>query len=230
MGTLRLDMATGKISFGKWLLQARKDADLTQQQLSDCVGLKDKSYIGLLENETPHPKTNLPRIPSVEVIKALAECVNKEPLDAFKVLLDKDVVDVTSSRKGRDGSVERLIGIYKKLAGGKRQQLIEFAEFLSKEEVAASPQSAQDGLQESGPGQPSPATVNLNPVQISESDDNSPRAKPPVTDSPKPPERQYRRGAMGGLGTKNVREIKSDLDEADEVATKPKRKGSARKP
>jgi transcriptional regulator with XRE-family HTH domain len=86
VGTLRVDieMEIPK-SFGDWLLAARTTAGLTQQALADCAGLKDKSYIGLLENETPHAKSGQPRVPSIEVIKKLASCVNGDELLALQL-------------------------------------------------------------------------------------------------------------------------------------------------
>lgn len=73
------------MGLGAWLKAARVSAKMTQQEVADCIGLKDKSYIGLVENETPHHGTGLPRRPSIDVIKKWASCVGKDEAEALHI-------------------------------------------------------------------------------------------------------------------------------------------------
>jgi transcriptional regulator with XRE-family HTH domain len=69
-------------TFGEWLLTARKQAGLTQEQLAQKAGIS-KPYVGTLENARPHTTTGATPQPDREKVVALAKALNKSEDDAL---------------------------------------------------------------------------------------------------------------------------------------------------
>lgn len=65
-----------KNTFGKWLQENRKDAQLSMQDLADKVGLS-KQYISILERGEPHTLTGKPVTPQKKFVDALAKALNR---------------------------------------------------------------------------------------------------------------------------------------------------------
>jgi HTH-type transcriptional regulator, competence development regulator len=62
------------MSFGKWLLDARKKAGLTQEQLAERSGLSP-SYISALERQEPNTRAGEPRMPRPETVNRIAKAL-----------------------------------------------------------------------------------------------------------------------------------------------------------
>lgn len=65
---------TFRMSFGKWLVQARERAGLTQRELAQRAGIST-TYVSGLEREEPSARDGSPRRPRVEKIDALARAL-----------------------------------------------------------------------------------------------------------------------------------------------------------
>jgi transcriptional regulator with XRE-family HTH domain len=63
------------MSFGKWLLETRKKAGLTQEQLAERSGLSP-SYISALERQEPNTRAGEPRMPRPESVNRIARALN----------------------------------------------------------------------------------------------------------------------------------------------------------
>jgi transcriptional regulator with XRE-family HTH domain len=70
-------------SFGKWLLSARKAADMTQAEVAQKAGLS-KAYIGHLENSRRHTTTGAELSPSRDKVVSLARAVGGSVNDALE--------------------------------------------------------------------------------------------------------------------------------------------------
>lgn len=61
-------------TFGEWLLERRREARLSQDELAARAGVS-KSYISTLERNAPHPTTGAPPQPTTETVDSLAEAL-----------------------------------------------------------------------------------------------------------------------------------------------------------
>lgn len=69
-------------TFGKWLLDNRKAARLTQGELAKRAGIST-SYVSTLEREEPHHITNAPPQPAINVVESIAQSLGVEIDDAL---------------------------------------------------------------------------------------------------------------------------------------------------
>lgn len=71
-------------SFGKWLLEKRKAAKLTQGQLAQKSGIST-SYVSTLEREQKHTVTNVTPQPAADVVESIARALGV-PVDEARLL------------------------------------------------------------------------------------------------------------------------------------------------
>lgn len=74
---------TFSMSFGKWLIQKRNAARLTQVQLAKRVGIS-ANYISALERDEPNARDGSPRRPRIDKVERLAKALGC-PLDEARL-------------------------------------------------------------------------------------------------------------------------------------------------
>lgn len=78
-GLVLLTMA--QVSFGIWLAEQRRNADISQQDLADRVGVS-KAYISTLEGDKPNSSTGKPIVPRIDKIDKIARALGASVVEA----------------------------------------------------------------------------------------------------------------------------------------------------
>lgn len=69
------------MTFGKWLIEKRLDAKLTQVQLAERAGISP-NYVSALERDEPNARDGSPRRPRVEKVDRIAKALGVPLSDA----------------------------------------------------------------------------------------------------------------------------------------------------
>jgi transcriptional regulator with XRE-family HTH domain len=70
------------MSFGQWLVAARRAANLTQTQLAERLDGISASYISALEREEPNSKDGSPRLPRMDKVDRIAKALRADVNEA----------------------------------------------------------------------------------------------------------------------------------------------------
>lgn len=78
----KLNLYTFSMTFGKWLFETRRNANLTQTQLAERSGIS-ANYVSALERDEPNARDGSPRRPRAEKVERLAKALSVDASEAL---------------------------------------------------------------------------------------------------------------------------------------------------